>query len=97
MKNDLNERADIKGIIQTPIATCFVYKKPTCYINFEAQAAIDAYNVLCTHIGIRDLVQVFLAFKTWPLGAEWVMSKMSKKCFGRGAWVDQTSLQIYVR
>lgn len=53
-------------------------KKPTCYINFEAQAVIDAYNVVCTHIGIRDLVQVFLAFKTWPLGAEWEMSKMSK-------------------
>jgi hypothetical protein len=27
MKNDLNARADIKGIIQTPIATSFDYKK----------------------------------------------------------------------
>jgi hypothetical protein len=26
MKNDLNERTDIKGIIQTPIVTCFGYK-----------------------------------------------------------------------
>ena len=79
MKNRLNERTDIKRIIQTPILTCFGYKKPTCYINFEAQAAIVAFNVVCTHIGIRDLVQEFLAFKTWPLGAEWEMSKMSKK------------------
>jgi hypothetical protein len=79
MKNRLNERTDIKRIIQTPILTCFGYKKPTCYINFEAQAAIVAFNVVCTHIGIRDLVQEFLAFKTWPLGAQWEMSKMSKK------------------
>jgi hypothetical protein len=26
MKNDLNERTNIKGIIHTPIATCFKYK-----------------------------------------------------------------------
>jgi hypothetical protein len=36
MKNDLNEQTDIKGLIQTPIVTSFGYKKPTCYINFEA-------------------------------------------------------------
>jgi hypothetical protein len=79
MKNGLNERTDINRIIQTRILTCSGYKKPTCYINFEAQAAIVTFNVVCTHIGIRDLVQEFLAFKTWQLGAQWEMSKMSKK------------------
>jgi hypothetical protein len=79
MKNDLNERTDIKGIIQTPIVTCFGYKKPKCYINFKAEAAIVTFNVVCRHIGTRDIVQKFLAFKTWPLGAEWEMPKMSEK------------------
>jgi hypothetical protein len=79
MKNDMNARADIKGIIQTPVATSFGYKKPMCYINFEAQATIVAFNVVCTHIGTRDLVHEFLAFKTWLLVTEWDMSKMSKK------------------
>ena len=79
MKNDLNVRADIRGIIQTPIATNFDYKKPMCYINFEAQAAIVAFNTVWTHFGMRDLVQEFLAFKTWSLAAEWEMSKMSEK------------------
>jgi hypothetical protein len=50
MKNDLKERTDIKGIIQRPIHTCFGYKKPTCYINFKAQATRVAFNVVCTHI-----------------------------------------------
>jgi hypothetical protein len=54
MKNDLNEQTDIKGIIQTPVVTCFGYEKPTCYINFEAQVAIVAINVVYTHIGTRD-------------------------------------------
>jgi hypothetical protein len=71
MKNDLKERADVKGIIQMFIHVCFRYKKPTCYINFKAQAAIVAFNVVCTHIGTKDLVQEYLAFKTWPLRAEW--------------------------
>jgi hypothetical protein len=57
MKNDLTARADIRGIIQTPIVTCFGYKKPTCYINFETRASIVAFNVVNTHIGTRDLVQ----------------------------------------
>jgi hypothetical protein len=56
MKNDLDARANIKGIIHTPIATCFGYKNPMCCINFEAQAAIVAFSVVCTHIGTRDLV-----------------------------------------
>jgi hypothetical protein len=45
MKNDLTVRADITDIIQSPIVTSLGFKKPTCYINFEAQAAIVAFNI----------------------------------------------------
>jgi hypothetical protein len=79
MKNDFKEREDIKGIIQTPIHTCFGYMRPTCYIDFEAQAAIIAFNSVCMHIRTRDLVQEYLACKTWPLRSEWEMLKMIKK------------------
>jgi hypothetical protein len=34
--------------------------------------------MLYTHIRTRDLVQEFLAFKTWPLATEWEMPKMSE-------------------
>jgi hypothetical protein len=61
---------DILRIIQYPIATNFGFKKPTCYVNFEAQASIVAFNAVSTFIGTRDLVQEYLAFKTWPLAAE---------------------------
>jgi hypothetical protein len=64
--------------MQSPIVINFGFKKPTCYVNFEAQAAIVGFNAVSTHIGMRDLVQEFLAFKTWPLAAEWDMPKMSE-------------------
>jgi hypothetical protein len=85
MKNDLKERVDIKDIIQTPIHTIFGYKRPICYINFEAQASIVAFNVVCTHIGMRNLVQEHLAFNILPLRAEWSMPEMTKGCFRSGA------------
>jgi hypothetical protein len=40
MMNDLTVQADISSIIQSPIVIRFGFKKPTCYVNFEAQAAI---------------------------------------------------------
>jgi hypothetical protein len=84
MNNDLKAWADVKGIIQTPIHTCLGYKKPTCFINFEAEAAIVAFNTIYTHIRTRDLVQEFLTFKIWPLRVECEMSKMfEKNWFGR--------------
>jgi hypothetical protein len=78
MMNDLTTRADISGIIQSPIVTSFGFKKPTCYVNFKAQAAIVAFNVVSTYIGMRDLVQELLAFKMWPFVVEWDMSKVSE-------------------
>jgi hypothetical protein len=77
-KNDLTSRADISGIIQSPIVTSFAFKKPTCYVNFEAQDAIVAFNAVSTYIETRDLVQEFLAFKTCSLAVEWDMLKVSK-------------------
>jgi hypothetical protein len=62
MKNDLTARADISGIIQSPIVTSFGFKKPTCYVNFEAQAAIVAFNVVSTYISMGILFK-----STWLL------------------------------
>jgi hypothetical protein len=62
MKNDLNARTDVKSIIQIPIATSFGYKKPTCYINFEEQTIIVAFNVVCACIGTTNHVQDFFCF-----------------------------------
>jgi hypothetical protein len=79
MKNDLDQREDTKGKTQNPIHPSYGFKKPSCYINFEAHASPIAFNVVCAHIGIRDLVQEHMAFNTWPLRAEWSMPEMKKE------------------
>lgn len=79
MKNDLKARGDIKGVFQTSIHTCFGYKRLTCYINFEAQPTIVTFSAVCTHVETRDLVQEYLAFKTWLLRAELEIPKMTEK------------------
>ena len=34
-----------------------------------------AFNVVCSYISTRDLVQEHIAFKVWPLVSEWEMPK----------------------
>jgi hypothetical protein len=39
----------------------------------KAQAALVVFNVVCSYIGTRDLVQENLAFRVWPLTSQWEM------------------------
>lgn len=72
-ENGLKGRENIKGIIQRAIKNNFGIKRLICYMNFEAQATMVAFNVVCTYIDTRDLVQEHLAFNIWLLRVEWVM------------------------
>jgi hypothetical protein len=75
VKNDLNERDDVKGIIQRPIRSHFNIRRPSIAGGNEAQACLMAFNTLCTYIGTRDLVHEHIAFKVWPLVNGWEMPK----------------------
>jgi hypothetical protein len=39
------------------------------------QACLVVFNIVCTYIGTRDLVQEHIAYKVWPLVSVWEMSK----------------------
>jgi hypothetical protein len=41
----------------------------------KSQGCLTAFNVVCSYISSRDLVQEHIAFKVWPLATEWKMSK----------------------
>jgi hypothetical protein len=41
----------------------------------RAQACLVAFNIVCSYISTRDLVQEHIAFKVWPLVNEWEMTK----------------------
>jgi hypothetical protein len=45
-------------------------------VNTEkSQGCLSTFAVVCNYISTRDLVQEHIAFKVWPLTAEWEMSK----------------------
>jgi hypothetical protein len=45
-------------------------------VNIErTQACLVAFNVVCSCISTRDLVQEHIAYKVWPLINKWDMSK----------------------
>jgi hypothetical protein len=75
VKNDLSEREDVEGIIQHPIRSCFGIRRPFIAIGNEVQACLMDFNIVCTYIGIRDLVQEHIAYKVWPLVNDWEMPK----------------------
>jgi hypothetical protein len=63
VKNDLNQREDVRGIIQRPIWSRFDIRRPSITSGNEVQACLMAFNIVCTYIGTRDLVQEHIAFK----------------------------------
>jgi hypothetical protein len=87
MKNDLNQREDVRGIIQRPIWSCFGIRRSSIAIGNEVQACLMAFNTICTYIGTRDLVQEHIAFKVWPLANEWEMPKEAAVGSSQGALV----------
>jgi hypothetical protein len=42
----------------------------------QSQIALDEFLVIAEHIGTRDLVQEFLAFRVFPTLKEWDMPKL---------------------
>jgi hypothetical protein len=75
VKNDPNQREDVRGIIQRLVWSCFGIRRPSIATRNEVQACLMAFNTVCTYIGTRDLVQEHIAFKVWPLANEWEMPK----------------------
>jgi hypothetical protein len=46
VKNDLEKRGDIKGIIQRLVVSCFGIKRPAVVMTDKAQAYLVAFNVV---------------------------------------------------
>jgi hypothetical protein len=75
VKNDLKAREDIKEIIMRPIWQRFGLPKPKVEIDEAAEECRKAFGIVCSFIGTRDLVQEHVAYRIWPLVANWEMPK----------------------
>jgi hypothetical protein len=58
-----------------PIWQRFGLRKPKVEIDEAAKECRKAFGIVCSFIGMRDLVQEHVAYRIWPLVVNWEMSK----------------------
>jgi hypothetical protein len=75
VKNDLKTREDVKDIIMRPIWQRFGLRRPKVEMDEAAEECQRSFDVVCSFIGTRDLVQEHIAFRVWPLAKKWEMPK----------------------
>jgi hypothetical protein len=65
-------------LVQSPLELIFGETRPQCNMTPESpsQIALGEFRVIAEHIGTRDLVQEFLAFRVFPTLKEWDMPKL---------------------
>jgi hypothetical protein len=81
---------DKEKLVQSPLELIFRETRPPCNMTPEGptQIALAEFRVIAEHIGTRDLVQEFLAFKVFPTMKEWAMPKLEgKKKEGELIWL----------
>jgi hypothetical protein len=69
---------DEDKLVQSPLELTFGETRPRCNMirGSPSQLALAEFRVISDHIGTRDLVQEFLAFKVFPTMREWEMPKL---------------------
>jgi hypothetical protein len=69
---------DEDKLVQSPLELTFGETRPRCnmIMGSPSQSALAEFRVISDHIGTRDLVQEFLAFKVFPTLREWEMPKL---------------------
>jgi hypothetical protein len=69
---------DEDKLVQSPLELTFGETRPRCnmIMGSPSQIALAEFRVISDHIGTRDLVQEFLAFRVFPTLREWEMPKL---------------------
>jgi hypothetical protein len=87
VKNDLKAREDIKEVIMRPIWSRLGLRRPKIEIDETVEACQRAFNIVCSFIGTRDLIQEHIAFRVWPLVDSWEMPKETTTYSSEGGLV----------
>jgi hypothetical protein len=72
---------DEDKLVQSLLELIFGETRPPCNMlpGSPSQIALAEFRVIADHIGTRDLVQEFLAFRVFPTLKEWEMPKLEGK------------------
>jgi hypothetical protein len=70
---------DKEKLVQSPLELILGETRPRCNMTAEGptRIALAEFKTIAEHIGTRDLVQEFLAFRVFPTMKEWTMSKLT--------------------
>jgi hypothetical protein len=78
---DIKVDDDKEKLVQSPLELIFGETRPQCNMTPEGptQTALAEFRIIAEHIGTRDLVLEFLAFKIFPTMKEWAMPKLERE------------------
>jgi hypothetical protein len=63
-------------------------RKPKVEIDKAAEECRQAFGIVCSFIGTRDLVQEHVAYRIWPFVANWEMPKETISNPTKVVWFD---------
>jgi hypothetical protein len=77
MKADEKKREKLMTIVMSPLKLSFGMTRPLCNMQLGSpyQLAEVEFRVVAGHISTRDLVQEYLANRTFPTSSGWGMPK----------------------
>jgi hypothetical protein len=81
MKADEKKRGKLMTMVMSPLSLSFGMTRPLCNMQLGSpcQLAEVEFRVVVEQISTRDLVQEYLANRTYPTSSGWEMPKMKKR------------------
>jgi hypothetical protein len=81
VKDDEKRREKLMTMVMSPLKLNFDMTRPLCNMQLGStcQLAEVDFRVVAKHISTRDLVQKYLAYRTFPTSSQWLMPKKKDK------------------
>jgi hypothetical protein len=81
MKADEKRRGKLMSMVMSPLKLSFSMTRPLCNMQLASpcQLAEVEFRVVAEHISTQNLVQEYLAYKTFPTLGGWGMPKKKDK------------------
>jgi hypothetical protein len=81
MKADEKKREKLMSMVMSPLKLCFGMTRPLCNMQLGSPYQLDEveFRAVAEHLSTRDLVQEYLANKTFPTSSGWGMPKKKEE------------------
>jgi hypothetical protein len=81
MKDDEKKRGKLMTMVMSSLSLSFGMTRPLCNMQLGSpcQLAEVEFRVVAEQISTRDLVQEYLANRTYPTSSDWGIPKMKEK------------------